>query len=53
MLWGSHWPHAYVYKANEMPNDGEPRDHLLEFAPDEAVRKTILDDTPNRLFGGP
>ena len=53
ILWGSDWPHAYVYKANEMPNDGELLDHLLDFVPDEAVRKTTLDDTPNRLFGGP
>jgi hypothetical protein len=36
-----------------MPNDGELLDHLLDFVPDEAVRKTTLDDTPNRLFGGP
>jgi predicted TIM-barrel fold metal-dependent hydrolase len=53
MLWGSDWPHAYVFKANEMPDDGELLDHLLDFAPDEAVRKMILVDNPERLFGGP
>jgi predicted TIM-barrel fold metal-dependent hydrolase len=52
ILWGSDWPHAYVFKANEMPNDGELLDHLLDFAPDETVRKMILVDSPNRLFGG-
>jgi predicted TIM-barrel fold metal-dependent hydrolase len=36
-----------------MPNDGELLDHLLDFAPDEAVRKMILVDNPERLFGGP
>jgi hypothetical protein len=37
----------------QMPNDGELPDHLWNFASGEAVCKTILDDTPNRPFGGP
>jgi 2-pyrone-4,6-dicarboxylate lactonase len=50
IIWGTDWPHAYVFRANEMPNDGDLIDMLLDFAPDEAVRKQILVDTPNRLF---
>jgi predicted TIM-barrel fold metal-dependent hydrolase len=51
IIWGTDWPHSYVFRANEMPNDGDLIDMLLDFAPDEAVRKQILVDTPNRLFG--
>lgn len=50
VIWGTDWPHSYVFRANEMPNDGDLIDMLLDFAPDEAVRTQILVDTPNRLF---
>jgi predicted TIM-barrel fold metal-dependent hydrolase len=52
VIWGTDWPHSYVFKANAMPNDGDLIDMLLDFAPDEAVRKQILVDTPKRLFDG-
>ena len=51
VIWGTDWPHAYVFDPNRMPNDGDLIDMLLDFAPDEAVRRQILVDTPNRLFG--
>jgi predicted TIM-barrel fold metal-dependent hydrolase len=50
VIWGSDWPHSYIYKATAMPNDGDLIDMLLDFAPDPAVRKKILVDTPARLF---
>src|ERR1019366_7243519 len=50
IVWGSEWPHAYVYEANAMPNDGDPINMLLDFAPDEVVRNKILVDNPKRLF---
>ena len=34
-----------------MPNDGDLMNMLLDFAPDEAVRRKILVDNPARLFG--
>lgn len=50
VIWGSDWPHAYVFEANAMPNDGDLLDMLLDFVPDEAMRRTVLVETPNRLF---
>jgi predicted TIM-barrel fold metal-dependent hydrolase len=50
VIWGSDWPHSYVFEANQMPNDGDLIDMLADFAPDEAVRHHILVDNPKRLF---
>jgi predicted TIM-barrel fold metal-dependent hydrolase len=33
-----------------MPNDGDLIDMLLDYAPDENLRKKILVDNPARLF---
>jgi len=52
ILWGTDWPHSEVFKPNQMPNDGDLLDMLLDYAPDEAMRKKILVDNPARLFGG-
>ncbi len=50
VMWGSDWPHSYLYEANRVPNDGDLLSMLSDFAPDEAVRKKILVDNPARLF---
>jgi 2-pyrone-4,6-dicarboxylate lactonase len=50
VIWGSDWPHAYLYEANKVPNDGDLLGMLSDFAPDESVRKKILVDNPARLF---
>ncbi len=50
VVWGSDWPHAYVFEPNQMPDDGWLLDCLLDFAPDEAVRRKILVDNPTRLL---
>jgi predicted TIM-barrel fold metal-dependent hydrolase len=50
VIWGSDWPHSYVFEVNQMPNDGDLIDMLADFAPDDAVRKKILVDNPKRLF---
>ncbi|MBO6784667.1 MAG: amidohydrolase family protein [Alphaproteobacteria bacterium] len=49
LLWGSDWPHPDHFEA--MPNDGDLLDLMLEWAPDEALRKKILTDNPAELFG--
>ncbi|MEH2474495.1 2-pyrone-4,6-dicarboxylate lactonase [Nitrobacteraceae bacterium AZCC 2161] len=49
MLWGSDWPHPSYF--NQMPNDGDLVDLLLDWAPDEGTRQTILVDNPAALFG--
>jgi predicted TIM-barrel fold metal-dependent hydrolase len=33
-----------------MPNDGDLIDMLLDYAPDETLRRKILVDNPARLF---
>jgi len=50
-LWGSDWPHPQYFKP--MPNDADLLDMMLEWAPDEAIRKMILVDNPAELFGFP
>lgn len=49
MIWGTDWPHAFL-KGN-MPNDGALTDQLMDWAPEEAVRKKILVHNAERLYG--
>jgi predicted TIM-barrel fold metal-dependent hydrolase len=49
VLWGTDWPHP-VFKG-EMPNDGALMDQLADWAPDETVRRKILVDNAERLYG--
>lgn len=51
IIWGSDWPHAYVYAAGRQINDGDLVSFLADYAPDETVRRKILVDNPARLFG--
>lgn len=50
ILWGTDWPHSFVFEPRHMPNDGDLIDMLLDFAPDEADRRRILVDNPKGLF---
>jgi len=49
IIWGTDWPHPFL-KGN-MPNDGALTDQLIDWAPEEAVRKKILVDNAERLYG--
>ena len=49
LLWGSDWPHPNYF--NPMPNDADLVDLLLDWVPDETVRKLILVDNPAEVFG--
>lgn len=49
LVWATDWPHTRGTK--HMPNDGDLADKLGEWVPDESQRKTILVDTPARLYG--
>lgn len=49
IVWGTDWPHPAV--RGNMPNDGALLDHLADWAPDEALRKKILVDNPQSLYG--
>jgi D-galactarolactone isomerase len=50
VIWASNWPHAMAEKLG-YPNDAALLDLLLDWAPDEAVRRKILVDNPARLYG--
>lgn len=47
LLWGSDWPHTQFEKAVDY---SKARAHLDMWLPDQAERKTVLVDTPARLF---
>ena len=49
MLWASNWPHPTP--GVPVPDDAVMLDLLLDWAPDDATRKTILVDNPVRLYG--
>lgn len=49
MLWATDWPHTNVM--TQMPNDGALADLLLDWIPDEAMRKRVLVDNPARRYG--
>jgi predicted TIM-barrel fold metal-dependent hydrolase len=49
VIWGTDWPHPKHDKA--MPNDGEMCDRLIEWVPDEAIRRRVLVENPARLYG--
>jgi len=50
LLWGTDWPHPSI-AAELMPDDGHLLDLLFDWTPDEATRRRILIETPERLFG--
>ena len=49
VVWGTDWPHPAL-KGN-MPNDGALLDQLADWAPDETVRRKILVENSERLYG--
>jgi predicted TIM-barrel fold metal-dependent hydrolase len=50
LMWGTDWPHPQI-DAAVMPDDGHLLDLLFDWTPDEAIRRRILVETPERLFG--
>ena len=50
MVWGSDWPHPSEQNGT-LPDDALLFDLLSVWAPDEAVRKRILVDNPESLYG--
>jgi predicted TIM-barrel fold metal-dependent hydrolase len=51
LLWGSDWPHPQYFKP--MPNDVQLLDMMLNWVPDETIRKLIFVDNPAEVFGFP
>ena len=50
LMWGTDWPHPSI-AADVMPDDGHLLDLVFAWTPDEATRRKILVETPERLFG--
>ena len=50
LLWGSDWPHTGIFDAARMPDDGRLLDALASFVPDDALRRKVLVDNPERLL---
>ena len=50
LLWAANWPHPGS-PLDDKPEEAECLDVLLDWAPDEAVRKAILVDNPAVLYG--
>lgn len=51
IIWGTDWPHSNIFAHGQVPNDGDLLNMLLDFAPEETLRRKILVDNPARLFG--
>jgi len=49
LVWGSDWPHVLL--ETTMPNDGDLVDQIAVWVPDETVRKRILVDNAEKLYG--
>jgi 2-pyrone-4,6-dicarboxylate lactonase len=49
LVWGSDWPHVLL--ETTMPRDEDLVDQLAAWVPDEATRRRILVDNPERLYG--
>jgi 2-pyrone-4,6-dicarboxylate lactonase len=49
LVWGSDWPHVLL--KTTMPNDGDLVDQIAVWVPDESVRRRILVDNAERLYG--
>eukprot|EP01031_Cornospumella_fuschlensis_P003026 gene3026-3768_t len=51
MLWGSDWPHVNLHAP--MPDDGDLVDWIDALAPSPAVKRRLLVENPQALFGFP
>lgn len=49
VVWGSDWPHPHI--PVPMPEDGELLNMLADWAPDAELRRRILVENPERLYG--
>jgi D-galactarolactone isomerase len=54
LTWGSDWPHTFLTQVHRQPAPDPAAlfDLLLDWVTDPVIRRLILVDTPNRLFGG-
>ena len=53
LVWGSDWPHTFMTEVHRLPpgDDALLLDLLLDWVDDDTIRRRILVDTPEALFG--
>ena len=51
LVWAANWPHPHHTGPDDRPEEADCLDPLLDWVPDEAVRKLILADNPAQLYG--
>jgi predicted TIM-barrel fold metal-dependent hydrolase len=51
IMWGTDWPHPNKYEVN--PNDGDLVDAFGEWVSEEAMRKKIMCDNPEKFYNFP
>jgi 2-pyrone-4,6-dicarboxylate lactonase len=51
IVWGADWPHTNYFDPNRVPDDGALLNTLYRWAPSASLRKKILTDNPQRLYG--
>lgn len=49
IMWGTDWPHPNKYAVN--PNDGDLVDAFGQWVPDEAMRRKIMVENPEKFYG--
>lgn len=49
-IWGTDWPNVGFFAPGKVPNCGDLVDSLLDYVPDETMRRKLLVDNPKRLF---
>lgn len=49
LVWGTDWPHVALW--GRMPDDGDLVDDLARWGFDEAMRRLVLVENPERLYG--
>ena len=49
VLWGTDWPHVML--KGKMPNDGDLADLLTEWVPNAELRRRVLVENPEALYG--
>jgi 2-pyrone-4,6-dicarboxylate lactonase len=49
LIWGTDWPHVMV--EGQMPNDGDLASDLADWVSDAEIRRRILVENPQRLYG--
>lgn len=48
IMWGTDWPHPNKYEVN--PNDGDLVDAFGQWVPDEAMRRKIMVENPEKFY---